>query len=434
ALRRAMAVDDRPSLVILRSHIGFPSPNMTDTAAAHGSPLGEDEIRATKEILGLPPDEEFWVPDGVLEHYRQCIPRGQALRRQWEERLDRWGGDRAELESCLASRGVTGWEAKLPTWQPGDKVATRKASGACLNAIADVVPGLLSGSADLTGNTGTELTDAKAQSSSEPAGRQLHFGIREHAMGAAMNGMALHGGILPVGGTFFIFSDYMRPAVRLAAMSEAHVIYSWTHDSVGLGEDGSTHQPIEHLAAMRAMPGLRVVRPADANETAAAWRVAVDSDGPTALVLSRQDVVVLDGTAERAADGVAKGAYVLQEADGEPDVVLIGTGAEVGCCVAATALLAAEDLSVRVVSMPSWELFAEQPHSYRARVLPPDVPKLAVEAGASLGWANYADDSISLDRFGASAPGTVALENLGYTPENVAARAADLVRAARSAS
>jgi transketolase len=432
AIRNAMAVDDRPSMLILRSHIGWPSPKFTDTAEAHGSPLGEDEVRATKEILGLPPDETFWVPDDVLAHWREVIPRGQAERAEWEARLDEWTGDRAAFDACLAGRGLTGWEQKLPTWEPGTSVATRKASGQCLNAVLDVVPGLLAGGADLTGNTGTEIDDTATygvQSAEEPGGRQLHFGIREHGMGAAMTGMALHGGVLPVGGTFAIFTDYMRPSVRLAAMSEAHVVYSWTHDSVGLGEDGPTHQPIEQVMSLRMIPGLRVVRPADANETALAWQVAVNRDGPTALLLTRQNVPVLDGTAQ---GGVAMGAYTLVEADGDPQLVLIGTGSEVSVCVEAAALLASGDdadpVAVRVVSMPSWELFEEQDESYRASVLPAGVKRLAVEAGVSIGWERYADASVSIDRFGASAPGTVALRNLGFTAENVAARARDLMR------
>ncbi|MGH9166055.1 MAG: transketolase-like TK C-terminal-containing protein, partial [Acidimicrobiales bacterium] len=343
ALRGAMAEEDRPSLIVLRSHIGYPSPKYTDTAAAHGNPLGADEIKVTKEILGLPPEESFWVPPEVLEMYRQCIPRGRALRQEWQSRLDAWDGDREVLEVCLNGRGLKGWDAKLPTFEAGTKLATRKASGQCLNAVADVVPGLLAGGADLTDNTGTFMKDQGVQSAADPGGRLIYFGIREHGMGGIMNGAALHGGVVPVGGTFFIFSDYMRPSVRLAAVSEAKVIYSWTHDSVGLGEDGPTHQPVEQIAAMRAMPGLRVVRPADANETAHAWRVAIDSNGPTALLLSRQDLPVLEGTAG-AADDVARGAYVLRPGGENLDLVLIGTGSEVHVCLAAADLLAADGI------------------------------------------------------------------------------------------
>ena len=438
AVRRAKAVEDRPSLILLRSHIGWPSPHKTDTAAAHGSPLGEDEIRETKAILGLPPDEQFWVPDEVIELYRRCLGRGQTHRTAWQARFDAWTGDKSTWDACQRGGGLEGWAEKLPVFEVGTNLATRVAVNECITATAEVIPGLVAGSADLTGNTGVKLADAVNQSAGHPEGNQVHYGIREHGMGAAMTGMARHGGVLPVGGTFFVFSDYMRPSVRLAALSEAHVIYSWTHDSVGLGEDGPTHQPVEHLASLRAVPGLRVIRPADANETAHAWRMAVDSDGPTALVLSRQSVPVLAGTAE-AVDGVARGGYVLLDPeDGEPDIVLIGTGSEVSLCVAAAGVLGAAggsgaDASVRarVVSLPSWELFALQTEAYRATVLPPRIRRLAVEAAASFGWERYADDVVAIDHFGASAPGQEVLDHFGYTPDNVAARArALLTRAA----
>jgi len=424
ALRRAMRVEDRPSMIVLRSHIGWPSPKYTDTAHAHGSPLGEDEVRKTKEILGLPTDQTFWVPDEVLEMYRKAVPRGQRLKRKWQKAFDAWQGDRSELDACLAGRGLDGWEAKLPTWQAGEKVATRKANKACINAIRDVVPGLMGGGADLTGNTGTDIEDSGVQTRDDPGGRLIYFGIREHAMAGILNGIALHGGGLPFGGTFFNFSDYMRPAVRLAAISKAHVVFCWTHDSVGLGEDGPTHQPVEQLAEMRATPHLRVIRPADANETAQAWRVVVDGEGPTGLVLTRQDVPVLDGTAN---GGVARGAYVLVDPVDEPKLVLIGTGSEVAVCLDAARELEAGGLATRVVSMPSWELFEEQDEAYRDSVLPGGVPKLAVEAAASLGWDRWADESVSIDRFGASAPGKIVLEKLGYTGENVAVQAKALV-------
>jgi transketolase len=424
AIRRAMRVEDKPSMIVLRSHIGWPSPKYTDTAAAHGSPLGEDEVRKTKEILGLPPDETFWVPDDVLAMYRKAVPRGQRLKRKWQKAFDAWEGDRSELEACLEGRGLDGWEAKLPTWQAGDKLATRKANNACINAVRDVVPGLIGGGADLTGNTGTHIEDSGVQTLDDPGGRLIYFGIREHAMGAVLNGIALHGGGIPFGGTFFNFSDYMRPAVRLAAISDAHVVYCWTHDSVGLGEDGPTHQPIEQLAEMRATPNLRVIRPADANETAQAWLVAVDRGGPTALVLTRQTVPVLEGTAN---GGVARGAYVLSDPVDEPKVVLIGTGSEVSVCLDAAKQLETGGIPTRVVSMPSWELFEEQDEAYRDSVLVGDVPTLAVEAAASFGWDRWADESVSIDRFGASAPGNIVLEKLGYTPENVAVQARALV-------
>ncbi|MHB8670608.1 MAG: transketolase [Acidimicrobiales bacterium] len=427
AVRRAMAVEDRPSLIVLRSHIGWPSPNRTDTKEAHGEPLGEEEVRLTKQRLGLPPEETFWVPDDVLELYREAGRRGHRARTEWEARVGARVEDRAEWEACLAGRGVDGWDAKLPSWEPGASVATRVASGECLNAIRDVVPGLVGGGADLTGNTGTALADSGVQTAADPGGRLIHYGIREHAMGAVMNGMALHGGVLPFGGTFFIFSDYQRPSVRLAALSEAHVIYSWTHDSIGLGEDGPTHQPVEHLAAMRAMPGLRLIRPADANETAQAWRLAVDGDGPTALVLSRQKLPVLEGTAGH--DGVRRGAYVLVEpddADG-PALILVGTGSEVSLCLRAAEVLTAAGIPTRVVSMPSFDLFGAQDESYRAAVLTPGLPRLGVEAGSSFGWERWVDEVVALDRFGASAPGEVAMANLGFTVDAVAARAQALI-------
>ncbi len=433
ALRRAMAVEDRPSLLVLRSHIGWPAPGKVDTSAAHGSPLGEDVVRRTKEILGLPPEETFWVPDEVLAHYRQATEPGRQAHRAWQDRLGARSEVRPEWDACWSTGALPGWHDGLPRFEEGTSLATRRAINQCVAATAAGLPGLVAGAADLTENTGVELPDAAAMSLAEPGGRQVHYGIREHGMGAAMNGMALHGGVLPVGGTFFVFSDYMRPSVRLAAMSQAHVVYFWTHDSIGLGEDGPTHQPVEHLASLRAMPGLRVVRPADANECAQAWRLAVELPGPTALVLSRQGVPVLPGTANGA---VARGAYVLRPARGtRPDVVLIGTGSEVQLCLAAADLLAAADggpaLDAQVVSMPSWDLFEAQDDAYRRSVLPAEVPTVAVEAASSFGWERWADAVVGLDRFGASAPGAQVMEHLGFTAANVATRARQVV-AARS--
>ena len=319
AIREAMEAptdgpEAKPTLLVLRSHIGWPSPKLTDTKAAHGSPFGAEEIRVTKQLLGLPPDETFWVPDEVRAFYGQEVARGEAYRKEWEERFAAWTGDRVAWEAAQAGHGVPGWADKLPTFEAGTKLATRHAINQCINATADGLPGLIAGSADLTGNNGVAVKGADIQAAATPGGAQLHFGIRELGMGAVMNGMAAHGGVLPVGGTFFVFSDYMRRSVRLAALSQTHVIYSWTHDSIGVGEDGPTHQPVEHLASLRAMPGLILVRPADANETAQAWKLAVESEEPVGLALSRQDVPVLEGTAERAAGGVAKGGYVLAEA------------------------------------------------------------------------------------------------------------------------
>jgi len=424
AVRRAMNEEDRPSLIILRSHIGWPSPNKTDTAAAHGNPLGADEIALTKARLGLP-NEEFYCPPEVLDWYHAVGLRQRLHRVAWDERLSEWKGDRAELDAALEGRGVTGWAAKLPTFNVGEKVATRHAISACLNATLDVVPGVIAGGADLTENTGTDLPDEKRQSLEAAAGRQLRYGIREHGMGGIMVGMARHGGVLPVGGTFFVFSDYMRGSVRLAALSQSKVVFVWTHDSVGLGEDGPTHQPIEHLASLRAMPGLRVIRPADANETAQAWRIAVDAHGPTALVLTRQNVPVLDGTVDGEVD---RGAYVLAEAPRrQPVLVLIGTGSEVAVCLDAAATLRADGVAVRVVSMPSWDLFAAQPESYRDAVLPSGIPRLSVEAAATFGWERYADASVGIDRFGASAPGAEVLDKLGINATHVVERARALL-------
>ncbi|MDQ1532445.1 MAG: transketolase, partial [Actinomycetota bacterium] len=382
-LRAGMAEQQRPTLVILRSHIGWPSPKYTDSAHAHGNPLGADEVAVVKQILGLPA-EDFWVPDDVLELYRAAGRRGTADRDAWRVRATAWSAahpERAsEYEACLEGRGLEGWDAKLPTWQPGDKLATRVASGKVLESIFDVVPGLVGGGADLSGNTGTLIDSTAAISASDASGRLVHFGVREHAMGSIMNGMSVSG-TLPFGGTFFVFSDYMRPAARLAAIQQAKVAFVWTHDSIGVGEDGPTHEPVEQLAAIRAIPHLRVIRPADANEVAQAWKVHIDGDGPTALILARQTTAVVEGTAERAPAGLAQGAYVLvDEPRAEIDLVLIGTGTEVGLCAQVRETLVGEGLSVRVVSMPSWDLFELQPAEAQADVLPPGVPTLAVEA------------------------------------------------------
>ncbi len=429
ALLRARAEEDRPSLIVLRSHIGYPSPHLTDTAKAHGDPFPEDEIRLTKELMGLPADETFWVPDAVLDLYRRCVPRGQSFHTAWETRYDAWEGDKARWNAAQRGHGLDGWESELPTFAPDDgPIATRQAIKACLDATGDLIPGVFPGSADLTGNTGMAMAGAVAQSVDEPGGSLIHYGIREHGMGGIMTGMAMHGGVLPVGGTFFVFSDYMRGAVRVAALSGAHVIYSWTHDSIGLGEDGPTHQPVEQLAAMRAMPGLRVIRPADANETAQAWRIAVDDEGPTAMILSRQKLPVLADTVERAAEGVPRGGYVLRdEGGGPPRLVLIGTGSEVQVCLGAADLLAADGIAARVVSLPSWELLALQEDAYLEELLPPGVPRLSVEAASSFGWERYADAFVAIDHFGASAPGQKNMEEFGFTPEHVAARARQLV-------
>lgn len=423
ALERAKTTD-APTLIVLRSHIGHPSPSLTDSPAAHGLAFGAEEITEAKAAMGLP-DEPFVIPDEVLGLYRAAGERGRPAREAWEKRLASFGGDRAALDCCLDAEGMPGWEDAIPTFGADETLATRQASGKVLQALIDDVPGLLGGGADLTGNTGTKIADAGVMSADDPGGRQVYFGVREHGMAAVMTGMALHGGVIPVGGTFLVFSDYARGAIRLAALSGAKVIYSFTHDSVGVGEDGPTHQPVEHVASLRAIPDLRVIRPADANETAAAWKVAVGGDGPTALILSRQGLPVLDGT---SADGVAKGGYVLRDVE-TADVVLVATGSEVHVCVEAATALAERGVAAQVVSLPSWDLFDEQPDSYRRSVLPEGVPTLSVEAGVTLGWERYADESIGIDTFGASAPGGEVLERMGFTADNVAARAEALVAA-----
>ena len=326
---------------------------------------------------------------------------------------------------------MPGWSDDLPPFEAGTQLATRRALNQCIDATAGRIPGLIAGSADLTDNNGVKVKGAEIQSRESPGGIQVHYGIREHGMGSVMNGMAEHGGVLPLGGTFFVFTDYMRPAVRLASLSGSHVMYSWTHDSIGLGQDGPTHQPVEHLMSLRAMPGLSLIRPADANETAQAWKLAVEAEGPVGLCLTRQNVPVLAETATSAAEGVRRGAYVLADPDGVPDVVLVGSGSEVQHCLGAAATLAGEGVKARVVSFPSWDLFAQQPEDYRTSVFAPGVPVLSIEAGATLGWERYADDSIGLDHFGASAPGDVVMRKFGFTAEHVVERARSLLAARR---
>ncbi len=424
AIEEARAVPDRPTLVVVRTHIAYGSPHKQDTAAAHGSPLGEDEVRATKRNLGWPYEEPFTIPQEALSVFRQALEKGAAAQHEWDKVFSAYAAaypDIAEeLRRTLARRLPPGWEKALPAFAAGEQMATRAASGAVLNAIAPVVPELVGGSADLAPSTDTYLNGFGDVTCGEFGGRNFHFGVREHAMGGVLNGITAHSGFRAFGGTFLIFSDYMRPAVRLAALMGLPVTFVYSHDSIGMGEDGPTHQPIEQLAGLRAIPNLLVLRPADANETARAWQLALErSDGPTAIVLSRQKLPVLP-----PGGPVERGAYVL--ADGS-DVVLIGTGSEVSLCLAARDALATQAVSARVVSMPSWELFRAQPRAYRDAVLPPGVPRLAVEAAASLGWREWADDSVTLDRFGASAPGDVVFKEFGFTAERVAERARRLL-------
>ncbi len=424
ALLRAMAVTDKPSLLILRSHIGYPSPDLTDNHEAHGNPFTVEQVARTKAVMGIP-DEPFWAPDDLVQAYRaHAASRGEAERSRWQGRFENSSMNKAEWDACWSACGLEGWTESLPVFAQGESIATRQAIQKAFDATLAVVPGLVAGAADLTGNTGTKLAGQVAQSAATPGGRQVYYGIREHAMGSAMVGMAMHGGVLPAGGTFFVFLDYMRPAVRLAALSHAKVLFVFTHDSVGVGEDGPTHQPVEHLATLRAIPNLQVIRPADANETAHAWRVAVEHSGPTALVLSRQALpVCTDGSA------VEVGAAVIHST-ADHRVVLVATGSEVHLCLAAAEELAAQGIGANVVSMPSWDRFEQQPSSYRLSVFPEGVPVLSVEAATTFGWARYAHDWIGIDRFGASAPGGVVLDKLGINVNNIVARAVALAQKA----
>ena len=423
ALREAMLVSDRPSMVIIRSHIGYPMPTASDTSAAHGAITDADEIAAAKRAMGMDPEATFVVDDDVARAYLAAGARGAAERLEWEARLAGSGHDRDWLDALWSAGAQGGRLSELPTFEAGTQMATRVAANRVFDASLDTVPALISGGADLTGNTGTDVT-AEVLSAANPGGRKLYFGVREHAMGAVANGMALHGGVLPVVGTFLVFSDYMRPAVRLAALSGAKTVFVWTHDSIGVGEDGPTHQPIEHLASLRAIPGLCVIRPADANETSQAWQIAIERDGPTALVLTRQNVPVLDGT-ERASQ-VVRGAYVLINTPA-PAVILAGTGSEVQCCTTAAALLAADGIASSVVSMPSWDLFEAQDPQYRAKVFRPGVPVLGVEAASPMGWDRYADATVAMVGFGASAPGSDLMAHFGFTAPSIADAARKLL-------
>jgi transketolase len=431
AIRAAREDTARPSLICVRTHIGYGSPK-EDSERAHGEALGEEAVIATREKLKWT-NKPFHVPSESQKHCREATARGEKLEREWEERLADFAkrhGDKAEgLRDAIEGRLPKGWESALPSFSASDgPMATRKASGVVLNQLAPIVPTLMGGSADLTGSNNTFIKGAEPFSLKERDGRNFHFGVREHAMGAALNGMALHGAVVPYGGTFLIFSDYMRPAIRLAALQPAHSIFVFTHDSIGLGEDGPTHQPIEQLLSLRAIPGLTVVRPADANETAAAWGLALSRSGPVALALTRQGLPVLEGP---IAEGVPKGAYILSEApSGAPEVVLAATGSEVSLALEAQRAMAGDGVEARVVSMPSWELFDEQPEAYRREVLPPGIPTLAIEAGSPRGWRDYVGENgviIGLNRFGASAPGKVAMEKLGFTVERVVAETKSLM-------
>jgi len=433
----AARADERPSLIAVRTHIGYGSPNRQDSQKAHGQALGPDEVRLTKEAYGWDPDRSFYVPDEAAARFRAAIQAGEALVGEWEARLEAYATAHpeaaAELQRRLGGTLARGWDADLKSYETGSEVATRNASQDAIQSLAARAPELFGGAADLSESN---LTDVKGEAnfSADEPGRNLRFGVREHAMGGIGNGLAYHGGFIPYLATFLNFSDYMRGSVRLAALSGLHVIYVWTHDSVGLGEDGPTHQPVEHYAALRAMPNLWFMRPGDANETAAAWALAAERrDGPIALALTRQKLPTLEGTADKARDGVARGGYVLREArGGTPEIILIGTGSELQLAFAAAEALEAEETPARVVSLPCWELFDAQDAAYRDEVLPPAIRKrVAVEIGASFGWERWVGDEgaiVGLDHFGASAPAGTIFEQLGFTAERVTDVARKVVR------
>jgi transketolase len=453
ALGAARAETSRPSLVLLRTHIGYGSPGKQDSFEAHGSPLGEAEVKATKEKLGWTPEPTFFLPDDALAHFREAVGNGEKSEASWKERFSTYAEKFPELanefEQIMSGALPADWQAAIPSFPADAKgVATRAASGKVLAALATKLPTLIGGSADLNPSTFTVLpklgdfespqrpvADKQGAAGGEWSygGRNLHFGVREHGMGAAVNGMAAHGGIIPFASTFLIFSDYLRPSIRLAALMGLGVIYVFTHDSIGVGEDGPTHQPVEQLAALRAIPHLIVLRPGDANETAVAWRVAIENRArPVALVLTRQNLPTVDRSQFAPADQLRRGAYILADAPGgKPDIILIGTGSEVSLVVAAREKLAEQKIQARVVSMPSWELFDEQPQAYRDAVLPKSVrARLAVEAALPLGWHRYVGDGgdvVAVDRFGASAPGNVVMEKLGFAVSHVVERASALL-------
>ena len=443
----------RPSLISIRTHIGYGSPRKQDTFEAHGSPLGPEEVIATKKNLGWPLEPAFYIPEEALAHFRRAIPQGARLEEEWKAILDSYAKTfpelRTEWDQWMNSVLPEGWDKDIPAFPPDPKgLATRSAGGQVMNAIASHLNFLIGGSADLNPSTNTAL---KGKGNFEPPekgdgtiqgsvsgpwgyeGANIAFGVREHGMGSILSGMALHGGLLPYGSTFFVFADYMRPAIRLAALMKLHVIYVFTHDSIAVGEDGPTHQPVEQLFSLRAIPGLTVIRPADANETAEAWRIAVENkNGPTAIILTRQNVPVMDRGRIRPATGLRKGAYILSDSSpGKPEVILIATGSEVHLALEAQEKLLAEGVKTRVVSMPSWELFEQQPEKYRQEVLPPDVTKrVSIEAGVTLGWHRYVGregEIIGIDHFGASAPGNVLLKEFGFTSIHILNRVKTLL-------
>jgi len=436
ALQEAKAETEKPSLIVMRTHIAYGSPNKQDTAGAHGAPLGEDEIRLTKENLGWPATEKFFVPDKALKVFRKSVDKGKKAEAAWQKKYLTYAKKQPELAKQWED-GITGkpsqrWDAGIPNFKGAKPIATRAASGQVLNAIADKLPTLIGGSADLAPSNNTLLKASFDFQKGAYEGRNIRFGVREHAMGGILNGMALHKGVQPYGGTFLVFADYCRPAIRLAALMKLPVIYVFTHDSVAVGEDGPTHQPVEHFAALRAIPGLIVVRPADATETAAAWRLAIRSaKSPVALILSRQNLPVLDRSLYPSEAMLSKGAYILSDSNKTPDVILIGTGSEVYLCLEAQALLAKKKLAARVVSMPSWELYEKTSQRYKDSVLPPKVTaRVAIEAGIGMGWERYVGSAgavIGINRFGASAPGSLVIKKYGIKASAIVSKAIKLL-------
>jgi transketolase len=436
AVHNAKHETTRPSLIKVRTEIAYGSPNKVNTAGAHGSPLGAEEVKAVKNFLGFDPEKSFDVRPEVLDYYNEAGRRGAPIEEEWNKLFaaykEQFPELAAEYELMRSRKLPDGWTEKLPVFKAGEKIATRKASGKTLNAIASSLPSLIGGSADLSPSTDTYLNDFESFTAQTPAGRNFHFGIREHAMGAALNGMALSEGMIPYGATFLIFSEYMRPPIRLAAIMKVRSIFIFTHDSIGLGEDGTTHQPVEQLISLRSIPNLNVIRPADANETVQAWKWTIQHDeGPVALILSRQNLPVIDQEKYGSATGLEKGAYILSESEGEPQLILIATGSEVGLIMEAQVKLKEEGINARVVSMPSWELFEKQEDGYKEKVFPKNIRKrLAVEAGSTLGWHKYVTDEgdvIGMPTFGESAPAEALFELFGFTVDNVIKRAKALI-------
>lgn len=437
ALNDAIAETKKPSLIKVRTHIAYGSPNKHDTAGAHGSPLGEEEVKLTKENLGFDPAKVFYVPDEVYDYYKKAVEKNEELNNEWNKKYSEYKSKYPELadefENAKNNKLNLDWSKVLPVFEADEKgVETRKASGKVINALAAKLPLMIGGSADLSPSNDTEIKDAKSFTADNYSGRNFHFGVREHSMGAELNGMILTPGIIAYGATFLIFSDYMKPAIRLAAIMKLRTIFIFTHDSVGLGEDGTTHQPIEQLIGLRAIPNLTVIRPADANETAYAWKAAIEcAEGPTALALTRQKVPVYDRKKYGSAEGVLKGAYILSDSEGTPDLIFIATGSEVQLAVNASEALEKENIKARVVSMPSWELFEKQSDEYKQSVLPKDIKKrVVIEAASSMGWSKYAGDEgviIGIDRFGESAPAEEIFKEFGFTAENVVNQAKKLL-------